>query len=84
MKLFNRLKSLTVTLGTLVGFTIVVGCGGDSDAPLSGLYGIYELTDWTENEATCDADGASVLDENSYASRSAAKRDFLVDRWNEF
>lgn len=81
MKLFNQLKSLTVTLGALGSLAMLVGCGGDSDAPLSELYGIYELTDWTENEASCDAEGASVLADKIEKYMLVKEGEFLFVRF---
>jgi len=81
MKFFNRLKSLTVALGAMGIVAGLVGCGDDSDAPLSKLYGIYELTDWTENEASCDADGASVLDEKIEKFMVVKEGEFLFVRF---
>ena len=52
-----------VGLSALAVALPLVGCGGDTDGPLSSLYGIYEVTTWNENEAACDSDGTSVLDE---------------------
>lgn len=61
MKLFNRLKSLTVALVMTGGIASLVGCGGDSDGPFTNLQGIYEVTGWNENDSSCEADGPSVL-----------------------
>ena len=63
MKPFNHLKSLMVRLGLIAIAAPLVACGDDGDGPLSNLYGIYEVTSWSENEAACDVDGPSVLDE---------------------
>jgi len=38
--------------------TILLGCGDDG----SKLLGVYSLDTWTENDASCDAEGPSVLE----------------------
>ena len=37
--------------------------GGSSPSTASAFSGVYELTSFTENEAGCDAEGASVLEQ---------------------
>jgi hypothetical protein len=38
---------------------ILLGCGGDENR--TSLEGVYEITAWTENPDSCDAEGPSVL-----------------------
>ena len=78
MKPFNHLKSLMVGLSALAVALPLVGCGGDTDGPLSNLYGIYEVTTWNENEAACDSDGTSVLDEKIEKFLVVKEQEFIV------
>ena len=78
MKPFNHVKSLMVGLSALAVALPLTGCGGDTDGPLSNLYGIYEVTTWNENEAACDSDGTSVLDEKIEKFLVVKEQEFIV------
>jgi hypothetical protein len=60
----RRAAQVLCSLSLLV---VPLACGGDDEEPeetglTTDLRGIYTINTWTENQAGCDAEGASVLD----------------------
>jgi hypothetical protein len=49
----------------------VGGDGGGGGGGGTAAEGIYQLTSWTENTASCDAEGASIADDNSTLEHAA-------------
>jgi len=57
---------------------IVAGCGGGS---LTELEGVYTITTWTDNTASCAAEGASVLDQMTDKALFVKVENFLGQKF---
>ena len=58
----------------VMGLGWSAACGGGG---LTDLEGIYMISAWTENDASCDADGASILDAQTETVFYIKSEDFL-------
>jgi hypothetical protein len=58
---------------------LIVGCGGGSS--LTELEGIYTITTWTDNTASCDAEGPSVLDQMTDTALFVKIENFLGQKF---
>jgi hypothetical protein len=63
----RRAAQLLCSLALVTLPLSLTACGGDGEDPEDGglttnLRGIYSIDSWTDNQAGCDAEGASVLE----------------------